>query len=216
MALDPPQPFKRPNLPGGGLVKLIFSNDVKKHDGLNATNSLQSEHLMIHGRRSIVTLAVIMCGVLLVEPFFAQAPFESTSLEGGSREQENNVIQRFTPSEAATSEPTRFAESRTTVSRTDVSSPPPEASPLPTGASPRANIAAANGMIVSNHTLADGTPMITVVNTRRMWLAVYHIERSGKPVLVGSRPMESDFELLLNAASPLPAEINPARWQASE
>lgn len=73
-------------------------------------------------------------------------------------------------------------------------------------------IASAGGMIAITGKLDDGTLVITAIDTRRQWMAVYHIERSGQPRLVGSRPMESDFSLLLNPASPLPAEIDPDRW----
>jgi hypothetical protein len=66
---------------------------------------------------------------------------------------------------------------------------------------------AANDMIGFSHSDDSGTQTITLVHTGKSWIAVYHIDRSGKIHLVSSRPIDADFSLQLNATSPLPEEI---------
>ncbi|MGB1814680.1 MAG: hypothetical protein ACPHJ3_04940, partial [Rubripirellula sp.] len=58
-----------------------------------------------------------------------------------------------------------------------------------------------------SHSDSSGTQTITLVHTGKAWMAVYHIDRSGKIRLVSSRPIDADFSLQLNATSPLPDEI---------
>ena len=70
-----------------------------------------------------------------------------------------------------------------------------------------ARVGAANDMIGFSHSDASGTQTITLVHTGKSWIAVYHIDRSGKIHLVSSRPIDADFSLQLNATSPLPEEI---------
>ena len=69
------------------------------------------------------------------------------------------------------------------------------------------HVGAAGDMIGFSH--ADGSAQtITLVDTRKSWMAVYHIDRSGEIRLVSSsRPLDADFSLQLNATSPLPDEI---------
>ena len=62
-------------------------------------------------------------------------------------------------------------------------------------------------MIGFSHSDNSGTQTITLVHTGKAWMAVYHIDRSGKVRLVSSRPIDADFSLQLNATSPLPEEI---------
>ena len=66
---------------------------------------------------------------------------------------------------------------------------------------------AAGHMIGFSHSDGSGTQTITLVDTRKSWMAVYHVDRSGTIRLVSSRPIDADFSLQLNATSPLPEEI---------
>lgn len=68
-------------------------------------------------------------------------------------------------------------------------------------------LAAAGDMIGFSHTDTGGTQTITLVHTEKLWMAVYHIDKSGTVRLVSSRPLDADFSLQLNATSPLPEEI---------
>ena len=69
------------------------------------------------------------------------------------------------------------------------------------------HVGAAGDMIGFSHADDSGTQTITLVDTGKSWMAVYHIDRSGKIRLVSSRPIDADFSLQLNATSPLPDEI---------
>ncbi|TWU38780.1 hypothetical protein Q31b_38580 [Novipirellula aureliae] len=68
-------------------------------------------------------------------------------------------------------------------------------------------VGAAGDMIGFSHSDGTGSQTITLINTRKSWMAVYHIDRSGTIQLTSSRPIDDDFTLLLNATSPLPEEI---------
>ncbi len=68
-------------------------------------------------------------------------------------------------------------------------------------------VGASGDMIGFSHSDSSGTQIITLVHTRKSWMAVYHIDRSGTLRLVSSRPIDADFSLQLNATSPLPEEI---------
>ena len=70
-----------------------------------------------------------------------------------------------------------------------------------------AKVGASGDMIGFSHSDSSGTQTITIVHTGKAWMAVYHIDRSGKVRLVSSRPIDADFSLQLNATSPLPDEI---------
>ncbi|MCH1438181.1 MAG: hypothetical protein L7W43_00890 [Rubripirellula sp.] len=70
-----------------------------------------------------------------------------------------------------------------------------------------ARVGASGDMIGFSHSDSSGTQTITLVHTGKAWMAVYHIDRSGKVRLVSSRPIDADFSLQLNATSPLPDEI---------
>jgi hypothetical protein len=84
--------------------------------------------------------------------------------------------------------------------------PPTQVSGLPTAAEiPK--VGASGDMIGFSHSDSSGTQTITLVHTRKSWMAVYHIDRSGTLRLVSSRPLDADFSLQLNATSPLPEEI---------
>ncbi len=68
-------------------------------------------------------------------------------------------------------------------------------------------VASAGEVIGFSHVDASGSQRITLVNTGKSWMAVYHIDRAGAIRLVSSRPIDADFSLQLNATSPLPEEI---------
>ena len=68
-------------------------------------------------------------------------------------------------------------------------------------------VGAAGDLIGFSHADVSGTQTITLVDTGKSWMAVYHIDRSGTIRLVSSRPIDADFSLQLNATSPLPDEI---------
>ncbi len=90
--------------------------------------------------------------------------------------------------------------------------PAAEAGALAAGAvqaasGPAVQLGAAGEIIGFSNADASGTQTITLVHTSKSWMAVYHIDRSGSIRLVSSRPIDADFSLLLNATSPLPAEI---------
>ncbi len=70
-----------------------------------------------------------------------------------------------------------------------------------------AQVGATGDMIGFTNSDGSGTQTITLVHTGKSWMAVYHIDRSGKIRLVSSRPIDADFSLQLNATSPLPEEI---------
>lgn len=75
----------------------------------------------------------------------------------------------------------------------------------PTGNVPAA--AAAGQMIAFSSVDPAGTQTFTLIDTSKSWMAVYHVDRSGRIRLVSSRPIEADFSLQLNVTSPLPEEI---------
>jgi len=75
------------------------------------------------------------------------------------------------------------------------------------GGAGRGLVGAAGDMIGFSQADGSGTQTITLVDTRKSWMAVYHIDRSGTIRLVSSRPIDADFSLQLNATSPLPDEI---------
>jgi hypothetical protein len=78
---------------------------------------------------------------------------------------------------------------------------------VPSGPGPQIQLGAAGGVIGFSGSDGSGTQTITLVDTRKSWMAVYHIDMSGKIRLVSSRPIDADFSLQLNATSPLPEEI---------
>ncbi len=79
---------------------------------------------------------------------------------------------------------------------------------------PAVQIASSSDIIGFSHVDSSGTQVNTLVNTRKSWMAVYHIDRTGIIRLVSSRPIDADFSLQLNATSPLPEEIRILGGQA--
>jgi len=87
-----------------------------------------------------------------------------------------------------------------------LTSPATRPSGVPTAAEfPK--VGASGDMIGFSHSDSSGTQTITLVHTKKSWMAVYHIDKSGKLRLVSSRPIDADFSLQLNATSPLPDQI---------
>lgn len=83
--------------------------------------------------------------------------------------------------------------------------PANSANPSKGGSGP--NVGASGDIIGFSHSDGAGSQRITLVNTSKSWMAVYHIDRSGKIRLTSSRPIDADFTLQLNATAPLPDEI---------
>ena len=82
---------------------------------------------------------------------------------------------------------------------------------VPSGPGPQIQLGAAGGVIGFSGSDGSGTQTITLVDTRKSWMAVYHVGMSGTIRLVSSRPIDADFSLQLNATSPLPEEIRALR-----
>ncbi|MCC9599701.1 hypothetical protein LOC67_03935 [Stieleria sp. JC731] len=76
-----------------------------------------------------------------------------------------------------------------------------------TGAGNAPQTAAAGDLIGFFGSDDSGTHTIALVNTRKMQIAVYHIDRSGVLRLISSRPIDADFSVTLNATDPLPSQI---------
>lgn len=74
-------------------------------------------------------------------------------------------------------------------------------------ARPGRDVAGSGDLIGFSHVDDSGTQVISLVNTRKMWLAVYHVDSAGKIRMTSSRDIDADFTLLFNATEPLPADI---------
>jgi len=82
--------------------------------------------------------------------------------------------------------------------------PPPPMVPM-FAAGP--SLAAAGDTIGFSRELAGGSQAITLINTTRRWMAVYHVDQAGQIRLISSRPIDADFSFQFNATAPLPDEI---------
>ena len=69
------------------------------------------------------------------------------------------------------------------------------------------SLAAAGDTIGFSREIAGGSQAITLINTTRRWMAVYHVDQAGQIRLVSSRPLDADFSFQFNATAPLPEEI---------
>ena len=69
------------------------------------------------------------------------------------------------------------------------------------------HVGSAGDLIVFSGVSSSGSHTITVIHTRKMQIAVYHVDRLGKIQLKSSRPIDADFSLTFNATAPLPQEI---------
>ena len=67
---------------------------------------------------------------------------------------------------------------------------------------------AASGDLIGFSSISDGGQQtITLINTRKLWMAVYHVNAEGSIQLVSSRPIDADFSLELNVTDPKPSAI---------
>lgn len=74
-------------------------------------------------------------------------------------------------------------------------------------ARPGRDVAGSGDLIGFSHVDGSGTQVITLVDTEKAWMAVYHVGSSGEIRLVSSRAIDADFTLQLNATSPTPEDI---------
>ncbi|OYP29793.1 hypothetical protein CGZ80_23615 [Rhodopirellula sp. MGV] len=90
-----------------------------------------------------------------------------------------------------------------------VGPPPPTVNPLQAlaGGNKTPQSAAAGDLIGFFGSDDSGTHTIALVNTSKMQIVVYHIDRSGALRLISSRPIDADFSVTLNATDPLPSQI---------
>ena len=82
-----------------------------------------------------------------------------------------------------------------------VQTPAPQTPPATTAA------ASAGGLITLTHQRTDGVAVITVIDSEKRWMAVYHLPDDGTIRLVSSRPIGPDLTLTLNATEPTPQRI---------
>jgi hypothetical protein len=75
----------------------------------------------------------------------------------------------------------------------------------------KARVGAAGSLIGFSGSTSEGSQTITLVNTEKFWMAVYHVSSDGKIHLVSSRPIDADFSVQLNVTDPLPDEIRGLR-----
>ncbi len=69
------------------------------------------------------------------------------------------------------------------------------------------DVAGSGDLIGFSHVDGSGTLVITLVDTQKLWMAVYHVGNSGEIRLASSRAIDADFTLQFNATSPMPDEI---------
>ena len=69
------------------------------------------------------------------------------------------------------------------------------------------DVAGSGDLIGFSHVNASGTLAITLVDTQKLWMTVYHVGPGGEIQLTSSRAIDADFSLQLNATSPMPDEI---------
>ncbi|MEM9643637.1 MAG: hypothetical protein AAF989_01475 [Planctomycetota bacterium] len=79
---------------------------------------------------------------------------------------------------------------------------------------PHHRVGTEGGFIGFSHVDGRGTQVITLVDTRKLAMSVYHIDQSGLIRLQSSRPIDADFSLLLNGTKPLPEEIRQLQRQS--
>ncbi|MEM9365666.1 MAG: hypothetical protein AAGD07_06685 [Planctomycetota bacterium] len=82
--------------------------------------------------------------------------------------------------------------------------------PTPSGlidARPGRDVAGSGDLIGFSSISDGGQQTITLVNTRKLWMAVYHVNVEGSIQLVSSRPIDADFSLELNVTDPKPSAI---------
>jgi hypothetical protein len=84
---------------------------------------------------------------------------------------------------------------------------PLDGTPTLIQARPGRDVGASGEIIGFSHVDESGTQVISLVNTGKLWMAVYHVGPDGEIRLVSSRAIDADFSLELNATAPLPDDI---------
>lgn len=75
-------------------------------------------------------------------------------------------------------------------------------------ASPRVTpMAVAEGMLGFASPDSGGGQVVTLVDARRSWMAVYAVDAKGEIRLLSSRPLQQDFSVQYNVTDPTPADI---------
>lgn len=68
-------------------------------------------------------------------------------------------------------------------------------------------MAVAEGMMGFASPDAAGGQMVTLIDSRHSWMAVYAVDPKGQIRLLSSRPLQQDFSVQYNVMDPTPAEI---------
>ena len=109
--------------------------------------------------------------------------------------------------------PSRLTPESTPVTQATAMMPanasPSDVSPLRRSEDPAVQVGSAGEMMGFAGTGENGQT-ITLVDTSRSWMAVYHIAPNGEIRLVSSRPIDADFTIELNAIDPTPGAIRHA------
>lgn len=68
-------------------------------------------------------------------------------------------------------------------------------------------MAVAEGMLGFASPDSGGGQVVTLVDARRSWMAVYAVDAKGEIRLLSSRPLQQDFSVQYNVTDPTPADI---------
>lgn len=68
-------------------------------------------------------------------------------------------------------------------------------------------MAVAEGMLGFASPDSGGGQVVTLVDARRGWMAVYAVDAQGEIRLLSSRPLQQDFSVQYNVTDPTPADI---------
>ncbi|WP_164101707.1 hypothetical protein [Candidatus Laterigemmans baculatus] len=99
------------------------------------------------------------------------------------------------------------------VDSTGTGQAPPQGSPLEKATSAAKSppvvtpMAVADGMLGFASPDAAGGQMVTLIDSRHSWMAVYAVDAKGQIRLLSSRPLQQDFSVQYNVMDPTPAEI---------
>jgi hypothetical protein len=198
---------------------------------MSTKNEFSSSGGIFAALSALVTVAILFaCG----SPAVSQPPPEASPLTGGFKIDFGDAVDGV-PSGAFPAESIRSAAVSATKKPAETSPQPSATNPiqqtdmpqnsipgLPQTALPMAFPAAASqtspakgpatlinagDMIGFSRELGDGVQAITIINSSRRWMAVYHIDTSGQIRLASSRPLDADFTIQFNATAPLPEDI---------
>lgn len=78
-------------------------------------------------------------------------------------------------------------------------------------ARPGRDVGASGELIGFSHVDESGTQAITLVNTGKLWMAVYHVRSDGEIRLTSSRAIDADFSMEFNVSAPKPDDIRRMR-----